>query len=132
MNQLKEFNYKLLNIILPCGYWLNKWKKSIGEKCEFCNETETIQHMLYSCPRVKEMWNSISFILKCNISWKNIVCGWPLYDNHSKILSYNFIITIVCCAIFRLNSKCKFNSEDYSAVPLNRDICKIYIYIFLQ
>ena len=35
---LEEFNYKLLNNIVPCGYVINKWKANISKYCDVCGE----------------------------------------------------------------------------------------------
>ena len=48
---IREFNYKLINNIIPSGYWLSKWKRDISEKCAICNQLETTQHMLFDCVR---------------------------------------------------------------------------------
>ena len=47
--KLKEFNFKLLHNIVPCGKILSKWKPNISEHCEICKDIETTKHMLYDC-----------------------------------------------------------------------------------
>ena len=29
--------------------------------CEFCNELETLSHMLVNCSRIRDFWNSVLF-----------------------------------------------------------------------
>ena len=133
VNFLKDFNFKILNNILPSGYWLSKWNHNVNSKCDHCGETESVEHMLYSCIRIKEIWSLISFALNCNITWKNIVCGWPSYVIDNKILCYNLIISIVSNTIFRTNSKCKFDMRNYGTVNIKRNVCEtIYYYISIQ
>ena len=102
--RIKEFNFKLINNILPCGKILNKWQTNVSAKCEYCSQIETIQHMIYECERVKIIWKLISEIIKCNIMLKTITCGWPSYDISKKLYCFNVIISIVTYAIFRINS----------------------------
>ena len=99
--KLKEFNFKLLQNIVPCGRILSKWKANISENCNVCNEIETVRHMLFECERVKQLWIVISQILLYSIKWKDIVIGIPDYNCRSeKINFYNIIISIVAYAIF--------------------------------
>ncbi len=101
MLKLKEFNFKILQNIVPCGRYLNKWKHNIDGNCKFCNMLETTEHMLYNCSRVNNLWEKVSNVLKCNIKWKHIVCGWPMLDcTNQKIRVLKIIITIVTYSIF--------------------------------
>ena len=126
--KVKEFNFKILQNILPCGKVLSKWKTSISSKCSHCSELETVSHMLYECTRTQEIWEQISKCINCNISWKNIVCGWPNYTRSNKIKAYNVIISTVAYAIFKVNSNCKFQGTNYSNVHLTNYICEYLLY----
>ena len=107
---------------------LSKWKRDISEKCEVCGITETTQHMFYTCNRINHLWNDVSNILKCNISWKTIVCGFPLYDLTDKITSVNFIVSLVVYTIFKENSYCKFNKRSYNDVNLRLMLKRNLVY----
>ena len=111
--KLSEFNYKILHNIVPCGKVLSKWKQHISEKCQYCGEIETTKHMLYECKRIYDIWEMVSSILKIDISWKHIVCGFPNYSTCDNILGINYIIGILVYGIFRQNSYCKFNDINY-------------------
>jgi hypothetical protein len=67
LKKLAEFNYKLLNGTLPCGYMLNKWKPEISSNCNVCKEIENVQHMIYECEKVKDIWKVVGTSLKVNI-----------------------------------------------------------------
>ena len=54
--KFSEFKYKILHNILPCGKLVARWNKERTPFCEFCKEIEDIQHMLYSCSRIKTIW----------------------------------------------------------------------------
>ena len=51
-NKLKEFNFKLLQNIVPCGNTISKWKQNITKECTVCGTSETTKHMLIDCARV--------------------------------------------------------------------------------
>ena len=53
-NQIKEFQYKILNKYLPTNSLLYKMKKTTSFNCNFCNNNkETISHMFVDCFNVK-------------------------------------------------------------------------------
>ena len=122
--KLAEFNFKILHNILPNGYILNKWNSKVSRFCELCNEIETTEHMLYECNVIRNIWNSISNIVKINITWKSILCGFPGCDVTDKINILNYIICIVSYTIFKVNSKCKFEDIKYVKTMLHYEIRK--------
>lgn len=116
--KLREFNFKILHNIVPCGYILSKWN-NVSEKCEKCNMTETTKHMLYECARVKTIWTQISRVLNYDIKWKTLVSG-PVdefLDNDSEQF-INIVSVIVIYTIFKQNSHCKFKKLNYANVNL--------------
>ena len=126
--KLNEFNFKILNNIVPCGKVLSKWNKDISEKCEYCNETETTKHMLYDCKRVQNIWKNVSSILRVNVTWKNVVCGFINVDITPKIRCLNYIFSIIVYAIFKENSYCKFNNTSYGNSNLRAYVKQNIIY----
>ena len=127
-SKLCEFNFKILHNIVPCGYTISKWQNNISKNCSVCNCTETTKHMLFECNRVKIIWNIISYVLKIDISWKNIVCGFPKYITNKKTVLMNYIFTIVSYAIFKENSYCKFNDKRYEHVDMKQRIKQNLLY----
>ena len=117
--RLKEFNVKILHNFLPCGKVLSKWK-GMSDKCAYCDHIETVKHMLYECQRLRDMWDFISDILKCNITWKQIVVGFPSCEDSDKIRCFNVIITIIAYAIFKENSHCKYENKNYAVSNITR------------
>ena len=49
--QIAEFNYKMINLILPCEKSLKKWGFASSDKCEICNVLHDIQHLLFFCKK---------------------------------------------------------------------------------
>ena len=125
--KISEFNYKIMHNIVPCGMYLSKWK-NISAKCDVCNEFETTKHMLYDCVRINSLWKIISNYFKIQIRWKHIVCGFPSYEKGATINAYNFMISVISYAIFKENSKCKFNNLDYNNVNISASVKENLIY----
>jgi hypothetical protein len=103
---------------VPCGKSLAKWNKSINEQCLFCNQLETTEHLIYDCERSKTVWNHISSVLQYDIKYKQIICGFPNFNESEKIKVFNIIISITSYAIFKLNSKAKYDNFHYSVQKL--------------
>ena len=93
--KLCEFNYKLIHNLVPCAKLLAKWNKIKCDKCEYCGEMETTKHMLFECTRTMGIWNTVSELLKLNITWKHVVCGFPKYTCDVKVVALNYIISII-------------------------------------
>jgi len=58
--KLAETYFKILNNILPCNKNLYKWGKTNSQLCYFCNEDETISHLLFDCTYAKQVWRLVS------------------------------------------------------------------------
>ena len=118
----------LLHNIIPTGYNLSKWNYNISDRCTVCNESETMQHMLYGCARVKDMWHLVSQSLNVVTEWKHLVCGYIMYDLSDKINLFNLLYTVVMYAIFKHNSNSKFENLPYEAIDINNIVKKNVCY----
>ena len=88
----------------------------INYEISFCDESEDISHLLYSCPRIKHIWCILSNCLKLNITLKHIILGIPCQNYLSE--NRNICIVIVSYAIFSTWSKCSWNNSDYKSVKI--------------
>ena len=111
--KLREFNFKLIHNLVPCGYSLSKWNTSVSQFCFLCDHNETVSHMLFECEQIKIIWDNISQSVNFKISLKEIICGYTNFDNSKIVKTINYIITLVAYAIFKKNSKCKFENIEY-------------------
>ena len=116
--KLKEFNYKILNNIVSCGYVISKWVNSVNKYCDVCGQIETTRHMLYECKRIKDIWTAIGKYIKCNFDWKLIVCGYIGYELTDKVSAINFISSVIAYAVFKVNSFCKYNQTSYANIDI--------------
>jgi len=98
-----------------------------------CNCMENKTHTFHSCwysslKRINSLWKIISNYFKIQIRWKHIVCGFPSYEKGATINAYNFMISVISYAIFKENSKCKFNNLDYNNVNIFSSVKENLIY----
>ena len=96
---LQSFQYKVIQGILNCNYNLYNWTIKDSSKCLYCDETDTIEHRLYSCEQSKLFWRRLE-------EWitDNMECSFPLTvcevlfgmnsnnDPNIKIINYLILI----------------------------------------
>ena len=90
--KLSEFNYKVLNRILPCRKALHNWDKIENNKCTMCNQIETVEHMLFSCTNIKPIWNIIEIELGKQIDYPLLVLGIDSLDTVWALSVIQYII----------------------------------------
>ncbi len=95
--KLAETYFKILNNILPCNRNLYKWGKTDSMLCYFCNENETISHLLFECTYAKNVWRLIQnvFFIDKEITHDMVLFGKDLS------MSLNYIFSIVVYYIYR-------------------------------
>ena len=92
--KIKEFNYKILNNILPCGVNLKQWRLIDDVSYIFCQHAHDIPHLLFSCNLTNILWNTISTILGIGIDVEAII---GLTNN----LELNNILLILGYSIYK-------------------------------
>ena len=94
--KISEFNYKLINFIIPTAYNLYKWKIKESELCFYCkNDVQNEHHMFYECASLEHLWNKIGTVFKVNIMWYTIITGINLRQVENKVVS------LVCYIIYK-------------------------------
>ena len=71
--QIAEFNYKIINLILPCEKNLKKWGFTSSDKCEICNVLHDIPHLLFFCKKANCVWKKMSTFLNIKLTIKDII-----------------------------------------------------------
>ena len=84
--KLKEFNFKVLHGILPCNLNLMRWKISDSHECDICGETQSIEHLLYSCVYVPPLWQIVEHVFEVDINFKCIL-GLDEQCEHDDIIT---------------------------------------------
>ena len=95
--KLKEFCYKVIYDILSCNANLKKWKIIPDDKCDVCDQVQTVKHLLYDCSYVKVLWEILESILNCKITYKEIFCGF----HDGNCLYANYMTTICAYIIYK-------------------------------
>lgn len=54
--KLQSFQIKILYRIVPCNQYLQRLRIKGNDKCDYCNETDTLEHFLYYCAKVQTLW----------------------------------------------------------------------------
>ena len=103
-NKFKEFNFKLLHNILPCGANLKRCKLKEINSCTICKENQDNIHMLYTCRQIRHIWQSLNDVINVNIRPIHIICG------HHSIP--DFIITLISYIIYKEYIIIEMNNTD--------------------
>ena len=112
--KIAEFNFKVLQNILPCNSNLVKWRKAQSRLCRICNVDENLMHMLFSCKFANGIWRDFMEKTGVDLSLKDIVLG-----TDSKLL--NSVISIISYSIFK-----QWTQEAFHNV-LRNDIGKLSV-----
>ena len=81
--KLRNFQYRLLLGKIYTNDILSKWKIVDSEKCEYCNEKQTIIHLMIHCKNTKILWELIRKCLpSVEISPENIMLNNVLSQKH--------------------------------------------------
>ena len=101
-NKIRQFKYRLLYCILPCGELLFKWKMKDTPTCLFCDSHDDYKHMFCKCTRLDFFWNKILHafskmgIGKIENSLKTVIFGYKMRNKDyywvNKILSLCYFI----------------------------------------
>jgi hypothetical protein len=132
---LQALQYKILNKIINCNYWLNKIQIIDSSKCRFCQEEETIEHFFFACALTKQFWHA--FLTWWNVGdneyhnilkEKDIILGHNLGDKKDNTL--NCCILIGKKMIYEQKNVHKKQPDIYmfhcdlkSVIEMERQIC---------
>ena len=62
--KLRDFQYRLLHKKLPSNRELYRWGIKSSDICTFCEEVDSITHLLFHCNYVKTLWCKLEEYLK--------------------------------------------------------------------
>ena len=128
---IRSLQYKIINRFFPCNYTLNKWYPNQSSACDFCGETDTIEHYFYSCKHVEIFWSSFfkwwhtATQMLVHLTCLDIIFGIHNPNSQCEIDSYNFCILLAKFFIHQqkqAQSECSF--YQYQIVLKNRLECE--------
>ena len=116
ITSIQALQYKIINRIFNCNYWLTKIKILNCPNCRFCNKVETIEHYLYECQKTKEFWNLLKnwwnrfhLLHLTTINERDAVLGLIIDNKFSK--TFNCILLIAKGTIY--NNKSNNKQPDF-------------------
>ena len=71
-----------------------RWKIRHDDKCDVCGQTQSTEHLLYSCCYVKPMWQVVNTVYGINVNFKQIL-------GLDEMFSLTAIMTIVSFFIYK-------------------------------
>lgn len=112
-NKVKEVSFKMIHRIYPVKVYIEKrFKKDIDVNCSFCGSCpETLLHLFWECPIVKEFWCNLCLFIVSNIDtkfllyWENVLFG--LAANEGNVNAIFLINLLIIMAKFYIH-KSKF------------------------
>ena len=105
-NKIRQFNLKLIYNILPFKDNLFKWNISSNAECKFCHNNESLMHNLLHCPKVKNIWEKVKYLMhECSgtdvvIDQRLLLIGCGIEQD--KFLFINLIIIFLEYAIYKV------------------------------
>ena len=95
----QSFQYKLLNRIINTNDKLFTWRIKETNKCEYCNEIDTLEHHFCWCVYSRELWKKIHKWSKDNLDTSRDFTVYEILfgiciDNNKSFNIINFLILL--------------------------------------
>ena len=118
----REFQYKILNRILPLNDFLFKIGKSNSPLCSFCQSSEeNMSHFFFHCPLVANFWQSVKHLLGgYGLIEREVILG--ITDTVENVFLKNHLILLGKQHIFR----CKHNNSLPSAISFTKTLKAVF------
>jgi hypothetical protein len=121
LTTLQALQYKIINKIINCNYWLYKLQILEAPNCRFCQKVETIEHFFFDCELTKQFWYAF-------LTWWNTVENDHIkqLDEKDIVLGYNIAdkkkVLINCCIL--IGKKVIYEQKKY--IKQQPDIYKFH------
>ena len=93
--RIQSLQYRILTRIFPCNKWLNTLKVIESDRCNICEEIDSIEHYLITCKVLKRFWQSFidwwKYISKqesFTLTDQNIILGIIEYAKWKDVLNF--------------------------------------------
>ena len=63
ITKYRDFQFRLLNKCIHANDRLYYWKITQSQECDWCNEKQTTEHMLFECRKLYSFWKEIRFFI---------------------------------------------------------------------
>ena len=118
----REFQYKILNRIIPLNDFLFKIGKTDSPLCSFCHSAEeNISHFFFHCPLVVNFWQSIKHLMGGHeLMEREAILG--ITETVENVFLKNHLILLGKQHIF----KCKFNNSLPSTISFIKSLKAVF------
>ena len=127
--RIRYFQFQVLHRTLVTNRKLNQFGIRDSEKCEYCDEIETISHLLYDCPSAQKIcnetktWLTNEYAQTFHIDKKSVLIG-----NIQNEIIINYIFTIIKHEIYKQKwTKSQLNVYKIKRILKNHMDLEIYI-----
>ena len=128
-SKLRWIQFRVLHAILTTNRSVAKFKENQTDRCTFCNsQSETIFHLLWDCPIVKEFWLKLFQIIsnRCKHAERIIVNEkLAIFGQSEYIFTDNTLDKIILLAKLYIY-RCKVQSQTLNIKNFLGDIYKRY------
>ena len=90
--KIRDFNFKVLHMILPCGQNLKRWGKRNFDTCQICNVTHDIPHLLYNCTKARRAWDIFRQVSNVSLSLNDIIISDFQPEMYTLVSLYSYLI----------------------------------------
>ena len=102
---MADIQWRIVHGILATNKYRAHFDSSTGEGCPFCSLTETLEHLVLTCPRLEELFNLLKDLVKGlgeNFNIPSFIFG-PKYTPRKRpvIVLINFLFANAKMAIWR-------------------------------
>jgi len=131
-NKIRQFNFKLINNILPFKDNLLKWKISTDAQCKSCNNNESLLHNLLYCPKVRNVWIKIrNLIYECSgeditIDEQMLVVGYNIDKNEYSFI--NLIINFMEYSIYKVYLLENYRNKRFNTLFIEKDFKNEFLF----
>ena len=112
--RVRELNWKILHNIYPTNVLLCKMKKVESVLCNWCTETDSIEHFFVYCHKVRPLWTHIESIasahynVRIHLSASDIFLGYKTLNQTPQ--RHTFINALLCIGKLCI-SKFKYGAQ---------------------
>ena len=99
VTKYRDFQYRLMTNVIFANNRLYYWKKVESQKCDWCEDKQTVKHLLYECKQIGKIWDECKEFVtecmyvkeRCDFSYKSIFLN-EVHPEPAHIV--NFLILV--------------------------------------
>ena len=89
ITKLRDFQFRLLHKKVPSNQELCKWKIKASSKCNFCDDDDNMEHMLFNCCKIEPIWGELCEYIK---------------EKYNVVITLSFVRIVLNDVIIKPNS----------------------------